>query len=55
MRVKALFISTVIGIAVVTGIFKGLTSPRSGANKEKGEKEGDKEKQSTDLGKPDGC
>ncbi len=41
MRVKALFISAIIGTAVITGIFKGLTAPRIREKKE--EKEGEKE------------
>ncbi len=42
MRIKALFISAVMAIAVVTGICKGLRSPRSREKKDDGEKEAEK-------------
>jgi hypothetical protein len=43
MRIKALFITAIMGVAVVAGICKGLVSPRGAAKKEGGEKEGAKE------------
>ena len=54
MRVKALFISAIIGMAVVTGIFKGLTSARNGEKKEGGEKDGRRKSRSPDVGNSDG-
>jgi hypothetical protein len=48
MRIKTLFITGIAGIAVVTGIYKGLSSPRKRASEE-GEKKtevaGEKEEQ----------
>jgi hypothetical protein len=46
MRIKALFITAIMGVAVVTGICKGLVSPRGGAKKEGEEKAGEKEEHS---------
>jgi hypothetical protein len=43
MRIKTFFITGVIGIAVVTGIYKGLSSPRGGAKDAEKEKEGEPE------------
>ncbi len=48
MRVKTLFISAVIGIAVVTGICKGLRSPRSREKQQDGKKEAEKGALKTD-------
>jgi hypothetical protein len=42
MRIKLLFITGIIGFAVVTGIFKSLTSRRSGEKKEGEETAGNK-------------
>jgi len=43
MKIKALFITAIMGVAVVSGICKGLSSPRNGAKKDDEEKTGEKE------------
>jgi hypothetical protein len=46
MRTKALFITGIMGIAVISGIIKGLSSERDSAKKEEKEKAGGKEERS---------
>ena len=46
MRIKVCFITGIMGIAVISGIVKGLSSERGGAKKEEGEKAGEKEESS---------
>ena len=46
MRIKVCFITGIMGIAVISGIIKGLSSERGGAKKEEGEKAGEKEESS---------
>ena len=43
MRIKVLFITGIMGIAVISGIIKGLSSERSSAKKGEEEKAGEKE------------
>ena len=43
MRLKIFFITGIMGIAVISGIIKGLTSNHSEAKNEEEEKPGDKE------------
>lgn len=43
MRIKVFFITGIMGLAVISGIIKGLSSPRGVAKKEEEEKEGAKE------------
>jgi len=46
MRIKVCFITGIMGLAVISGIIKGLSSARSGSNKEEEEKAGEKEERS---------
>jgi len=43
MRIKVLFITGIMGIAVISGIIKGLSSERGSAKKGEEEKAGEKE------------
>jgi len=43
MRAKLFFITCIMGIAVISGIIKGLSSERGSAKKEEEEKAGEKE------------
>jgi hypothetical protein len=51
MRIKVLFITGIMGLAVISGIIKGLSSERGGSKKEEKEKAGEKEECSGE--KPD--
>lgn len=44
MRIKVFFITGIMGIAVISGIIKGLSSPRDGAKKKEEEKAGENKK-----------
>jgi len=46
MRIKLFFITGIMGIAVISGIIKGLSSERDGAKKEEEEKAGEKKERS---------
>ena len=46
MRTKVCFITGIMGIAVISGIIKGLSSKRDSSRKEEGEKAGEKEESS---------
>ena len=46
IRIKVFFITGIMGIAVISGIFKGLSSQRGSAKKEEEEKAGEKEERS---------
>jgi hypothetical protein len=43
MRIKVLFISGIIGLAVISGIMESLSTYGAGAKRERGEKAGEKE------------
>ena len=43
MKIRTFFIAGVMGIAVISGIIKGLASHRAGAKKEEEEETADKE------------
>ena len=43
MRTRVLFITGIMGIAVISGIIKGLSSPRGSEKKDEQEKAGAKE------------
>jgi hypothetical protein len=43
MRTRVLFMTGIMGIAVISGIIKSLSSPRGGAKKEEEEKIAEKE------------
>ena len=52
MRIKLFFITGIMGIAVISGIIKGLSSKRDGSGKQEKEKAGEEEELSekkTDL------
>ena len=46
MRIKLFFITGIMGVAVISGIIKGLSSQRDGSKKAGEEKAGDKEERS---------
>ena len=46
MRIKLFFITGIMGIAVISGIIKGLSSERGGAKNKGEEKAGEKEERS---------
>ena len=46
MRIKLFLITGIMGIAVISGIIKGLSSKRDGSGKKEGEKAGEKEERS---------
>jgi len=52
MRIKIFFIAGIMGIAVISGIIKGLSSERSGAKKEEREEAGKKEGHSGEMADP---
>ena len=43
MRIKLFLITGIMGLAVISGIIKGLSSKRDGSGKQEGEKAGGKE------------
>ena len=47
MRIKLFFITGIMGIAVISGIIKGLSSERGNVKKGEAEKAGEKEESSS--------
>jgi hypothetical protein len=48
MRCKLFLLSGIMGLAVISGIIKGLSAPRGGEKKEEEEKAGEKEERTGD-------